>query len=96
MFLPLLHMIVPLIALACVTDAMVNNICEAVPVSLLWALNRLIKLPEVCFKFPFILIGKLTMASSTGQSWWIIKSWYTAGVPQHDFRAVSHMDLTRV
>ena len=54
---------------------LVNNICEAVLISLLWALNRLIKSPEVCFKFPFILIGKLIMASSTGQSWCITKSW---------------------
>ena len=54
---------------------LVNNMCEAVLISLLWALNRLIKSPEVCFKFPFVLIGKLIMASSTGQSWCITESW---------------------
>ena len=34
-------------------------------------------LPKVRFAFPFNLIEKLTMASLTGQSLGILKSWYT-------------------
>ena len=37
------------------------------------------ELPEMYFQFPFILIGKSTMAFLTGQSWRILKSWYTGG-----------------
>ena len=40
----------------------VSNVCEAVPSSLFWAPNGLNELPEVRFEFPFILIGKSTMA----------------------------------
>ena len=43
----------------------VTNVCEAVPISLFWASNRLNKLPEVCF-----LIDKSTLACLTGQSWY--------------------------
>ena len=39
--------------------------------------------PEVHFEFPFSLMAKLTMAFLTGQSWYIIKSWYTGGGPEH-------------
>ena len=38
------------------------------------------------FEFPFNLIGKSTMAFSTGQSLRILKSWYTAGGPEGGFR----------
>ena len=51
----------------------VSNICKAVPISLFWALRGLNELPEVHFEFPFNLIGKLTMAFLTGQSWHILK-----------------------
>ena len=37
------------------------------------------ELLEMYFQFPFILIGKSTMAFLTGQSWRILKSWYTGG-----------------
>ena len=30
----------------------------------------------MCFEFPFNMIGELAMASSTGQSWRVLKSWY--------------------
>ena len=58
---------------------MVNNVCEATPRSLFWALKGLNEFPEVCFEFPFILIGKSTMAFLTGQSLQLLKSWYTCG-----------------
>ena len=38
------------------------------------------------FEFPLNLIGKSTMAFSTGQSWRVCKSWYTAGSPEEGFR----------
>ena len=44
---------------------LVSNICEAAPLSLFWAPNGLDELPEKRFDFPFILIGKLTMAFLT-------------------------------
>ena len=47
------------------------------PKSFYWASNRLNNLPEMHFKFPFNLTGKSTMAFLTGQSWCILKSWYT-------------------
>ena len=40
----------------------VSNVCEAAPISLFWAANALNELPEVRFEFPFILIGKSTIA----------------------------------
>ena len=38
-----------------------SNVCEAAPISL-FCVNGLNGLPEVRFKLPFNLIGKLTMA----------------------------------
>ena len=57
----------------------VSNVCEAAPISLFWAPDALNELPEVRFEFPFILIGKSTIAFWTGQSWRVLKSWYTGG-----------------
>jgi len=37
------------------------------------------------FDFPFNLIGKWAMALLTGQSWRVLKSWYTGGGPQQKF-----------
>ena len=37
------------------------------------------------FKFPFNVIGKLTMAFSTGQSRRVLKSLYTGGDPEQRF-----------
>ena len=45
-----------------------NSIGKAVLRYIFWARNRLDKLPKVRFKFPFVLIGKLTMAFLTRQS----------------------------
>ena len=38
------------------------------------------------FKFSFILIGKFTMAFLTGQSWRVLKSWYSGGGTEQGFR----------
>ena len=46
--------------------------------------NGLNELPEMLFKLPFNLIGKLTVALLTGQSWDILKSWYTRGTQNKD------------
>ena len=54
--------------------------------SLLWTPNGLNELQEERFEFPFILIGKSTMTFLTGQSWHVLKSWYTARGPQQRFQ----------
>ena len=61
-----------------------------------WAPNGLNKSTEVFIEFPFILIGKSTMMFLTGQSWHELKSWYTGGGQNKDFRAFLQTDLTRV
>ena len=63
----------------------VSDVCLAGLISLLWVPNRLNELLEMLFKFPFNLIGKLTMADLTGQSWHILKTWYKSGGPGHRF-----------
>ena len=64
----------------------VSNVCEVAPKSLFCAPNGLNDLPEVCFEFPFILIGKWTMAFLTDQSWHVLKSRYTVGDLEQGFR----------
>ena len=59
---------------------------QAAPKSLFWAPDGLDELAEVHFEFPFILIGKSTMTFLTGQSWHVLKSWYTAGGPEQRFQ----------
>ena len=54
--------------------------------SLFWTPNELNGLQEERFEFPFILIGKSTMTFLTGQSWHVLKSWYTAGGPEQRFQ----------
>ena len=66
--------------------SLVNNVCETAPISLFWALNGLNELPEVRFEFLLNLIGKSTMALISGQSWRVLKSWYTDGDPEQGFR----------
>ena len=63
----------------------VSNVCKASPKSLFWAPKGLNELLEVRFEFPFILISKSTMSLLTGQSWRMIKSWYTVGGPEQGF-----------
>ena len=48
--------------------------------------NGLNDLLEVPFEFSFNLIGKMTIDFSTGQSWLVLKSWYTDGGLQQGFR----------
>ena len=72
----------------------ISNICEAVPKSLFRAPNRLNELPQMSFEFPFILIGKSTMAFLIQQSRHVLKSWYTGGAQNNSM--VSQTDLTRV
>ena len=68
-----------------------NNVCEEEPISMFWAPDGLNELKEQRFEFPFILIGKSTMELLIGQSWRVVKPWYTGGGPEHeDFIAVSH------
>ena len=74
---------------------LVRNVCEEIPRSLFWARNKLNELPEECFEFSFALIGKSTMAFLTGQSWSVLKSWYTGGDPQQGFGAVLQINLLR-
>ena len=73
----------------------VINVCNAAPRSLFWVLNGLNEVPEVRFEFPFIVIGKSTMAFLTGQSWRVLKPWYTCGAQNKDFGAISQTGLTR-
>ena len=63
-----------------------SRVRKAAPISLFWAPNGLNELLEVRFQFPFMLIGILAMAFSTGQSWHVLKSWYTSGGPEQGFR----------
>ena len=60
-----------------------------------WGPNGLNELPEMHFKSPFNLTGKLTVALLTGQLWHVLKSHYTGGTQNNDFGTVSQTDLTR-
>ena len=64
----------------------VSPFCKAAPVPLFLAHNGLNELSEMHFEFPSILIDKSTMAFLTGQSWRVLKSWYTGGDPEQGFR----------
>ena len=64
----------------------VSNVCEAALKSMHRDPTDSTNLPEVRFQFPFNLIRKLTMAFLTGQSWAVVKSWYTGGGPEQRFR----------
>ena len=57
----------------------VSNVCKAAERSLFWTPTGFIELPEVCFEFPYKMIGELAMASLSGQSWRVLKSGYTGG-----------------
>lgn len=43
-----------------------SDVCKAAPIFLIWAINGLNELPEVGLEFPFMLIGKSSMAFLTG------------------------------
>ena len=57
--------------------------------------NRLNELLGMRFEFPFNLVGRSTMAFLKGESWRVLKSWYTGGAQNKDFCVVSQTDLTR-
>ena len=54
----------------------VSNVCEAAVRAMFWTPTGFNELLEVCFEFSFNMIGELAMASLTGQSWRVLKSWY--------------------
>ena len=60
----------------------VGDVCEAARISLFWAPNGLNELLEERFKF---LTGIWTMVFLTGQSWHLLKSWYTSVGPEQGF-----------
>ena len=64
---------------------LVSNICEAALRSLFCAPNRLNELLEGGFELPFNLIGKSTKPFLKGQSWPVLKSWYTGEGPEKGF-----------
>ena len=66
---------------------LVSNICETVPISLLWVPCGLNKLLEACFELPFNVTGKMTMTFLTGQSWCMLKSRDTVGGPERGFQS---------
>ena len=74
----------------------VSNVFEAAPISLFWAPGGLNKLPEVCFEFPFNLIGKSTMTFSLANHGAFSNPGTQVGAQNEDFRAVSRTDLTSV
>ena len=65
----------------------VHNVYKVVTINSFSAPNRLNKLLEMHFKFPFNLIGKFTLGGAflTEQSWLLLKSWYTIGGPDKGF-----------
>ena len=50
----------------------------------------------MCFEFSFDLIGKLTVAFSTGQSWCVLKSWYTGGGQEQEFQCCLVVSVVQV
>ena len=64
----------------------VSNACEAAAISLFWAPKDFNELPEVRLEFPFKLIGISTVPFLTGQSWLVLKSWYTGEGLEQRFR----------
>ena len=50
----------------------------------------------MCFEFPFNLIGKLTVTFSTGQSWCVLKSWYTGGGQEQIFQCRLVLSVVQV
>ena len=65
---------------------MVCNVCEAALRSLFGFPNGFNESMEVSFKFPFNLIGELTMAFLTGESCNVLESFYTDGDPEQGLK----------
>ena len=80
----MIHFVCPLFSslhCRCSLIPVSNDVCKAVPRFLFWAPYRLNNYWKYISKFPFHLIGKPTMAFSTGQLWCILKSQRTGGSP---------------
>ena len=71
------------VELQTIVSCLMNNVCEEEPISMFWTPDGLNELKEQRFEFPFILIGKWTMELLIGQSWRVVKPWYTGGGPEH-------------
>ena len=82
-FQPLISFCSDPVELQTIVSCLMNNVCEEEPISMFWAPNELNDLKEERFEFPFILIGTSTMEFLIGQSWRVVKSWYTGGGPEH-------------
>ena len=63
-----------------------SNVCKAAPISLFWGPDKLNELPEVHFKFPFILVDNLTIVFLTGQPLHMLKSQHTGEGLEQGFR----------
>ena len=63
----------------------VSDVCEVAPRSLFWTPNGLKEIQQVRFEFSLIMTAKWTMAFLTGQTWRVLKSWYTGGDPEQEF-----------
>ena len=73
----------------------VGNVCEAAVRSLFWTPTVLTNYWKCVSNFLSIWLGELAMASLTGQSWRVLKSWY--GRPRtKNLGAVSQTFLTGV
>ena len=75
----------------------IRFLCEAAPMSMLWARNRLNKLPEECFKFSLILIhlanGQWHFKQANHGMFSNLDT--QVGALNKDFGDVSQTDLTR-
>ena len=75
--------------------ALASNICEAVPRSLFWALNRLNELPEVGFEFPLNLVGNLIIHYSFFNRTVMVHTQILVGPQNKVIGTGSQTDLTR-
>ena len=64
----------------------ISNLYKAALISMFWDPNVVNKLLQERFEFPFILKVKSTMAFLTGQSWWVLKYWFTSESLEQGFR----------
>ena len=64
----------------------VSNVCEAVPISLFQASNRLNEITGNAFRISLHPDWQIDRSFFlTSQSWCVIKSWYTGGGPEQGF-----------
>ena len=64
----------------------VSNVCEAVPISLFQAFNRLNEITGNAFRISLHPDWQIDRSFFlTSQSWCLMKSWYTGGGPEQGF-----------